>query len=166
MAALKEKVEERKKEKEKAKEYLEKTYKDMSTPWIRVASPMATDGGGALFRPRVGDEVLINFDSDNVERPYVVGSLYSKNTLTPDEGLYRKAAPVMQWKNLSMQLMSPNGHHITFTDPSGGNCFITKSIPAGAKVYIRSQELVYKYADGSASHSEELDSDESWFYVI
>ena len=48
----------------------------------------------------------------------------------------------------------------------GGNCFITKSIPAGAKVYIRSQELVYKYADGNASHSEDLDSDESWFYII
>ena len=135
MAALKEKVEERKKEKEKAKEYLEKTYKDMSTPWIRVASPMATDGGGAFFRPRVGDEVLINFDSDNVERPYVVGSLYSKNTLTPDESLYRKAAPVMQWKNLSMQLMSPNGHHITFTDPPGGNSFITNAITPGMGYY-------------------------------
>ena len=48
----------------------------------------------------------------------------------------------------------------------GGNCFITKSIPAGAKVYLRSQELTYKYSDGAAAHSEDLDSDESWFYII
>ena len=98
-------------------EAIKKTMEEMSTPWVRIASPMATPGGGAFFRPRVGDEVLVNFEYDNVERPYVVGSLYSKNVLTPDEGLYRKAAPMMQQKNISMQLMSPNGHHITFSDP-------------------------------------------------
>ena len=135
LSALVEKIKDRENEKEGVKKFIDNTVVGMSTPWIRVASPMATPGGGAFFRPRVGDEVLINFDSDNVERPYVVGSLYSKNTLTPDEGLYRKAAPVMQWKNLSMQLMSPNGHHITFTDPSGGNCFITNAISPGMGYY-------------------------------
>ncbi len=48
----------------------------------------------------------------------------------------------------------------------GGNCFITKSIPAGAKVYIRSQELTYKYADEKKEMSVPLDEEGSWFYVI
>ncbi len=45
----------------------------------------------------------------------------------------------------------------------GGNCFITQSVPAGAKVSIRNQELVYNYEKGK--HKEELD-DDNWFYII
>lgn len=116
-------------------EAIKKEMEDMSTPWVRIASPMATPGGGAFFRPRVGDEVLVNFEYDNVERPYVVGSLYSKNVLTPDEGLYRKAAPMMQQKSISMQLMSPNGHHITFSDPGSGGNFFLNCISPGLGLY-------------------------------
>lgn len=45
----------------------------------------------------------------------------------------------------------------------GGNCFITQSVPAGAKVSIRNQELVYNYEKGK--HKEELD-DDNWYYII
>ena len=135
MAAMEKKVKDQEKEIEKVKKYIDETILSVSTPWIRIASPMATPGGGAFFRPRVGDEVLINFDSDNVERPYVVGSLFSKNTLTPDERLYRKASPQLQWKNISMQIMSPNGHHLTFTDPPVGASFISNAISPGMGFY-------------------------------
>ena len=135
MSNVKKLVKDRESQKDKVKEYIDKDALSMSTPWIRVATPMATPGGGTFFRPRVGDEVLVNFDNDNVERPYVVGSLFSKNTLTPDEGLYRKAAPEIQWKNISMSMMSPNGHHITFTDPPGGASFISNVISPGMGFY-------------------------------
>ena len=128
-----------KKEKEEKRDqlasYVDKCVKDMSTPWVRVVSPMATPGGGTFFRPRVGDEVLVNFENGNVERPYVMGSLYSKNVLTPDERLYRRAAPDLQWKDISMSMMSPNGHHITFTDPPGGGSFISNLISPGIGFY-------------------------------
>lgn len=114
---------------------IKEKVEDMSSPWVRVSSPFATPGGGTFFRPRIGDEVLVNFENDNVERPYVVGSLYSKNNVTPDEGLYRKAAPEMQWKDISMSMMSPNGHHITFTDPSGGGNFFGNLISPGIGLY-------------------------------
>ena len=107
----------------------------MSTPWVRIATPMATPGGGTFFRPRVGDEVLVNYDCDNVERPYVVGSFFSKNTLTPDERYYRKQSPELQWKNVSMAISSPNGHHISFTDPEYGGSFITNLISPGLGFY-------------------------------
>ncbi|MGN0695401.1 MAG: serine O-acetyltransferase EpsC [Oscillospiraceae bacterium] len=45
----------------------------------------------------------------------------------------------------------------------GGNAFITSSIPAGAKVSIKNQELSYNYG---ASHTAELDQDETWYYNI
>ena len=112
---------------EKIKEHIDKDVTDMATPWIRVVTPMATPGGGTFFRPQKGDEVLINYDNDNVERPYVVGSLFSKNTLEPAEGFERNAAPGIQFgveRQVSMAIMSPNGHHITFSDPAKGDKFL------------------------------------------
>ena len=105
--------------------------KAMATPWVRVVTPMATPGGGTFFRPRVGDEVLVNFENDNVERPYVIGSVFSKNNLTPDEKMYRQRGTELQGKDVSMSLVSPNGHHITFTDPVGGTNFLSNLVSPG-----------------------------------
>ena len=122
-------------ERQKIVDAIQDTRMTVSTPWVRISTPMATPGGGTLFRPRVGDEVLVNFDCDNVERPYVVGSLYSKNNLTSDEGYYRKQAPQLQWSNISMAIESPNGHHISFTDPQYGGSFFTNLISPGLGFY-------------------------------
>ncbi len=48
----------------------------------------------------------------------------------------------------------------------GGNAFITKSIPAGAKVSIKNQELRYNYDSSHPVESAELEQDESWYYII
>ena len=116
----------KKKEHDQIKEYIENILVRMSTPWIRVATPMATTGGGTYFKPQIGDEVFVNFENGNIERPYVTGSLFSKNVLDPYEGFERKGAPGIQWgtgKQVSMTMMSPNGHHITFSDPDKGDKF-------------------------------------------
>lgn len=112
-------------------EYINKDVNAMATPWVRVVTPMATPGGGTFFRPRIGDEVLVNFENGNVERPYVMGSLFSKNNLTPDEKMYRQRGVELQGKDVSMAMMSPNGHHITFTDPVGGTNFLTHLVSPG-----------------------------------
>ena len=48
----------------------------------------------------------------------------------------------------------------------GGNAFITRSVPAGAKVSIKNQELRYNFDSTSSVKSAELDPEESWFYII
>ncbi len=50
----------------------------------------------------------------------------------------------------------------------GGNAFITKSVPAGARVSIKNQELRYKYDEAAhpVVQQSEFEQDESWFYVI
>lgn len=116
---------------QKLKEKIEESVYAMSSPWVRVVTPMASPGGGTFFRPRVGDEVMVNFENDNVERPYVIGSVFSKNTLTPDEKMYRQRGPELQGKDVSMMMVSPNGHHITFTDPDGGTNFLTNLVSPG-----------------------------------
>lgn len=76
-----------------------KMLNEVASPWVRVAMPMATADGGTFFKPRKGDEVLVNFDSNNVERPYVAGSLYSCENVDPQE---------------PMVIKSPSGQKISF----------------------------------------------------
>ena len=102
---------------------------NLSSPWIRVATPMATDGGGTFFKPMMGDEVLVNYEGGNVERPYVVGSLFSKNTLAPDERINRTVGPNLH-KDASIAIVSPNGHAITFKDPANADGFVASVYPA------------------------------------
>ena len=102
---------------------------NLSSPWIRVATPMATDGGGTFFKPMMGDEVLVNYEGGNVERPYVVGSLFSKNTLAPDERINRTVGPNLH-KDASIAIVSPNGHAITFKDPTNADEFVASVYPA------------------------------------
>lgn len=47
------------------------------SPWIPVAHPYASSSGtGCFVIPEIGDEVLVGFEHDNVEKPYVIGVLY------------------------------------------------------------------------------------------
>ena len=48
----------------------------------------------------------------------------------------------------------------------GGNAFITRSIPEGAKVSIKNQELRCYFDSQISIQKEEVDPDESWFYII
>lgn len=92
-----------------------------ASPWIRVALPFATNGGGIKFKPEKGDEVLVNFEDGNIERPYVSGYLLSERSNET-------------WGSLSDRvIMSKNGHGITFTDGPGSDFFynwlgITKAL--------------------------------------
>ena len=49
----------------------------------------------------------------------------------------------------------------------GGNAFITRSVPAGAKVSIKNQELRYNFdSPVDQVKKADLDPEESWFYII
>ncbi len=129
LEASQKQVEQKKQSLETAVVVYKKKLIDISTPWIRVATPMATDGGGAFFKPMIGDEVLVNFEGGNVERPYVVGSLFSKNTLAPDERINRTVGPNLH-ADASIAIVSPNGHGITFNDPTSADDFVSSVFPA------------------------------------
>jgi uncharacterized protein involved in type VI secretion and phage assembly len=52
--------------------------------WARMAAPGAGNGRGQLMLPVVGDEVLVAFEHGDVQRPYVLGSLWNGHD-TPGE---------------------------------------------------------------------------------
>lgn len=91
-----------------------------STPWIRIALPMASDGSGFNFLPEVGDEAIINYENGNIEKPYVEGMLYSS----------KKAVPASHKRNNARVLSSVNGHCIIFSDPGASTNAIKGLFPA------------------------------------
>jgi type VI secretion system secreted protein VgrG len=45
--------------------------------WVRVAQRSAGGGMGAQFLPRIGQEVLVTFVENNIDRPLILGALYN-----------------------------------------------------------------------------------------
>jgi type VI secretion system secreted protein VgrG len=56
---------------------------DKSSTWIRVAQSVAGKGFGALFLPRVGQEVVITYLNGDPDRPLVTGCVYNGENATP-----------------------------------------------------------------------------------
>ncbi|MBJ6799956.1 type VI secretion system Vgr family protein [Geomonas propionica] len=56
---------------------------DSSSCWIRVGQPWAGNGWGAMFLPRVGHEVLVEFLEGDPDRPVIIGQLHNGVNLPP-----------------------------------------------------------------------------------
>ncbi len=83
---------------------------NLSTPWLRVLTPSSGADKGFHFIPEVEDEVLIGFEGDNAERPYVMGALYTGNN-KPEE-----------WQsdaNNVKAIRTRSGHTIELNDTEG-----------------------------------------------
>ncbi|HYR25564.1 MAG TPA: type VI secretion system Vgr family protein, partial [Aquabacterium sp.] len=50
---------------------------DRSGTWVRVAQSVAGPNWGAVFTPRAGTEVLVDFVDGDIDRPIVVGQLHN-----------------------------------------------------------------------------------------
>jgi type VI secretion system secreted protein VgrG len=56
---------------------------ERSGTWVRVASPAAGANWGAVFTPRIGTEVALQFVEGDIDRPLIVGSLYNGQDRPP-----------------------------------------------------------------------------------
>lgn len=54
-----------------------------SSCWLRVATPWAGKGFGAISLPRIGHEVVVDFLEGNPDRPLVTGSVYNGANMPP-----------------------------------------------------------------------------------
>jgi type VI secretion system secreted protein VgrG len=58
-------------------------FDDTSSCWVRVSQLWAGNGWGAMFLPRIGHEVLVDFIEGDPDRPVVVGRVYTGDNATP-----------------------------------------------------------------------------------
>jgi type VI secretion system secreted protein VgrG len=56
---------------------------DKSSCWMRVSQPWASAAYGAIFIPRIHDEVVVTFLEGDPDRPLVVGSVYHGTNVPP-----------------------------------------------------------------------------------
>jgi type VI secretion system secreted protein VgrG len=54
-----------------------------SSCWVRVATPWAGKQWGVIHIPRIGHEVVVDFEEGDPDRPIVVGSVYNAEMMPP-----------------------------------------------------------------------------------
>uniref|UniRef100_UPI00286DD043 phage baseplate assembly protein V n=1 Tax=Flavobacterium sp. TaxID=239 RepID=UPI00286DD043 len=88
------------------------------TPWIRMTNPHAGGGKGMYFIPEIGEEVLIGFESQNAEKPYVLGTMYNgaESSGYNTEGNDQKA---IQTRSGTKIIMNDAIGSVFIEDPSG-----------------------------------------------
>lgn len=56
---------------------------DKSSCWVRCMMPWTGKQWGAAFWPRIGQEVVVQFEEGNPDRPVIVGMLYNADMMPP-----------------------------------------------------------------------------------
>jgi uncharacterized protein involved in type VI secretion and phage assembly len=90
---------------------------DASSAPARVATLMAGNGRGAYFMPEVGDEVVVGFEMGDLDRPVILGALWSDVDPPPSQADTSSA-------NNVRTIVSRAGHEITFDDSPAGKILI------------------------------------------
>ena len=89
--------------------------KEMKTPWLRIAVPYAGASKGHQFVPEIGEEVMVGFEMNNAERPYIIGSFYNGGNGKPDENWAVSKEEDGTTNNIK-SIRTRNGHTILFND--------------------------------------------------
>lgn len=89
--------------------------KQMITPWLRIAVPYAGKNKGEQFIPEIGEEVMVGFEMNNAERPYIIGALYNGGEGKSDEK-WASSEEQNGTSNNIKAIRTRNGHTILFND--------------------------------------------------
>ena len=86
---------------------------DNITPWIRVSQPYGGYLRGSYLVPEIYDEVMVGFEHNNAERPYVISCVHNyAGDLPVKEWIEKDAVETNQYKAIRTR----NGHTIEIRD--------------------------------------------------
>ncbi len=99
---------------------------DTASAWIRPTRPWAGNAYGAIFLPRVGHEVLVEFLQGDPDQPVITGSLNNDMNMPPYE------LPANKTRSTILSHSSPGGapgegNEIRFEDRRGSEEFFVKA---------------------------------------
>ena len=58
-------------------------HDEKSSCWVRCAQSWASKSWGAMFIPRIGQEVVVHFLEGDPDRPIITGAVYNANSMPP-----------------------------------------------------------------------------------
>jgi uncharacterized protein involved in type VI secretion and phage assembly len=119
------------------------------TDWIRVVGPYAGNGYGAYWLPEVGDEVAIAFNMGDVNRPYVIGSLWNNKDKIPDKTATEK--------NHVKRIRTKGGHEIVFEEEKDKER-IEIHTPRNLKMTLEDEKQLISIQDEAGEHILQIDS--------
>ena len=99
-------------------------------PWIRIAQPYGGDKKGCYILPEIGEEVMVGFEHENMEKPFVIGTLFhdskdDKMKQMPEETWCEVAGDKkVNEENEVKAFRTKKGHTIEFHDTKEGDGFI------------------------------------------
>ncbi len=117
--------------------------------WARLASLDAGEDRGWVFRPEIGDEVIVGFIADDPHEPVVLGMLHSSAKPAPisgsddnhEKGLVTRSGMrvVFNDDEPSLTIETPNGNKIQISDADGE---VTVSDESGSTLTMSSDGIL------------------------
>ena len=115
------------------------------TDWIRVLTPDAgssdtiSKNRGYVFVPELGDQVMVGFEHNNPDRPFIQGSLFhGKNGI--GGGIENNVKSIITRSGHTVELNDgEEGTHIVIKDPGGNEIFLDTR---GKNIMITAPETI------------------------
>lgn len=122
---------------------------EQHTCWVRVAQLFAGPGYGAQFIPRIGQEVLVRFLDNDIDRPLVAGVLYNGRGQDDEQAYAQACDHARAAQDNKVGGASPAWHGAAAQHGHAGNLSGFKSAALGADGYGRqSNQLVFDDSSG------------------
>ena len=96
-------------------QFLWQAKRNEMTPWIRVVQPYTGGGKGFYFVPEIGEEVMIDFEGGNAERPFVLGAHYNGEAKSG----YSPTTKAIHTQSGTKILLNDADGSVRIEDPSG-----------------------------------------------
>ncbi|MCL2161587.1 MAG: type VI secretion system tip protein VgrG [Betaproteobacteria bacterium] len=87
--------------------------------WIRVSYPWAGSGFGGIHIPRVGQEVIVDYEYGDPDRPFITGRVYNADQMPPWKLPTNKTQSGIESRS-SLDGKKANANIIRFEDKKGG----------------------------------------------
>ena len=100
-----------------------------TTPWIKMATPYSGSGKGFYFIPEKDEEVLVGFEGDNPEKPFVLSAGFNSSAKSGFQDA----------DNNIKAIKTRSGHLIELNDTDGGE-MITINDKNGNSIHINTTE--------------------------
>ncbi len=116
------------------------------TPWIRMVTAHSGKNKGFQFIPEVGDEVIVGFENNNPDLPYVIGSLYhgkANHSDRSDKDNYSKTIRTVSNNEIKFY-DKPGEETITIQNKESANIIVLDI--KNEKITIKSSGLIEMFA--------------------